>query len=212
MNLRSILWPTMLSVACTSAPVANAPTAPPVPGVPNSTASTSPLPGTSVWQLDGMWTDQHGVARNLASLRGRPRVLAMIYTSCQGACPRIVADMKRIESTLGDQADAVGFVLASVDPDHDSVEQLAAFEKDSQLDDARWTLLRAPEADVRELAIAIGMRVQKLGPTDFAHSNLITVLDAEGRVVHQQEGLDADPSPLLGALRAAITSGQPATP
>lgn len=188
--------PLWLTLACGGAP--------PPAASPATVADVGPLPGASVYQLDGVWTDQHGRSSTLSVLRGQPRLVAMVYTSCQGACPRIVADMKRVEGELGDRAGEVGFVLASIDPAHDTVEQLASFAKESSLDDGRWTLLRAADADVRQLAVAIGMRVKPTGPTDFAHSNLITVLDRDGRVVHQQEGLGTDPGPTLAAIRAAL--------
>jgi protein SCO1/2 len=49
--------------------------------------------------------------------------------------------------------------------------------------------LHGTENDVLELAALLGVKYRSVGETIFAHSNLITVLNKEGEIVHQQEGL-----------------------
>ena len=78
----------------------------------------------SVYDLDAHWRDQRGNARQLSSLRGRPQVVAMIYTHCSTTCPFTVAEMKRIER---ESPRDVGFVLVSLDPARDDPARLAAF-------------------------------------------------------------------------------------
>ncbi len=46
-----------------------------------------------------------------------------------------------------------------------------------------------------------GQRKDKEG--NFAHSNIITVLNSKGEIVHRQEGLSADPAETLTAIAAA---------
>src|SRR2546423_13246321 len=58
------------------------------------------LPGKSIYQLDSTWTTDAGQPFKLATLRGRPQIVAMFFTSCENACPITVSDMKRIESAL----------------------------------------------------------------------------------------------------------------
>jgi protein SCO1/2 len=144
----------------------------------------------SLFDIDAAWHDQHDAARTLASLAGKPLVLAMVYTHCTASCPLSVAQMQRIEREVGDDA---SFVLVTLDPERDTSEQLRSFAAEHDLDPARWTLLRGSEASVRELAAVIGVRYRSIDAGEIAHSNLLTVLDATGAVVHQQEGLgDAD--------------------
>lgn len=158
----------------------------------------------SIYQVESTWTDQHGEPRELESLAGRVQVVAMVYTSCAHACPRILIDMKRIEGEV-EQSDPgrVGFAFVTIDPERDTPEQLAAYAESTLLDPARWTLLTAPEADTRELAALLGVRYHQEPDGEYTHSNLITVLDADGVVVHRQEGLGADPAATIVAIRAA---------
>jgi protein SCO1/2 len=158
----------------------------------------------SVYHTQSVWTDQHGTERTLRSFEGRVQVVAMVYTSCAYACPRIMLDMKRIEAALGPEyADEVGFLVVSIDPERDTPEKLAAFARGSRLDPDRWTLLNGADGDIRELAVLLGVQYRETAPGEWVHSNLITVLDPAGEVIHRQLGLGTDPAETLAAIRAA---------
>jgi protein SCO1/2 len=158
----------------------------------------------SIYHAASTWTDQEGRRLPLGDLAGKPRVVAMVYTSCAYACPRIMLDMKRIEGELGDRADDVGFVLVSIDPERDTPERLAEFAAGSRLDPDRWTLLTAGEGDLLELAALLGVQYRQTAPGEWVHSNLITILDPDGVVVHRQLGLGTDPSETVSVLRTLI--------
>src|SRR5690606_37303231 len=71
----------------------------------------------SIFNLNTEWTDQNGEAFQLSNLGGKPFLAVMIYTSCQAACPRLVADVKNIKDTLG--CEGVNYVLISMNPEED---------------------------------------------------------------------------------------------
>lgn len=159
----------------------------------------------SVYHVESTWTDQHGTERALRSLAGRVQVTAMVYTSCAYACPRIMMDMKRVEAELGPEyADDVSFLIVSIDPERDTPERLAEFAAGSRLDPDRWTLLNGSGGDIRELAVLLGVQYRRTDPGEWVHSNVITILDRDGVVVHRQLGLGADPAPTLEAIQAAV--------
>lgn len=156
----------------------------------------------SIYHLDSTWRDGTGAERALGSLSGRVQVVAMLYTSCAYACPRIMLDLKRIEGELGSElGDDVGFVVVSIDPARDTPGRLAEFAAGSRLDPARWTLLTADEGDILELAAVLGVQYRQTQPGEWVHSNLITVLDREGVVAHRQLGLGTDPAETLKVIR-----------
>lgn len=164
--------------------------------------------GASLYVLDATWTDQDGEPVAFSDLAGRPRVVAMAYTHCTWACPRIIADMKRIEAQFSDlpAERSPGFVLVSIDPERDTPERLAFFARGAGLDPARWTLLTGPDDQVLELSVLLGVKYRAAGDGEFSHSNLLTVLDAEGTVVARVEGLAVDPQPAIDALRRLVGS------
>ncbi len=153
-----------------------------------------PAEGSLYW-LDGTWTDQHGEHVRLAAFEGKPVVMSMIFTNCGYACPMIVRDMKRIGGQLPqDGAEDVRYVLVSLDPDRDTPEMMQRFAQAHRLDPDQWTLLRGSKNQVRMLAATLGIRYRQESDGQFAHSNLVTILDSAGEIAHQQRGLESDGS------------------
>ena len=147
------------------------------------------LPGTSVYNLVGSWQDQDGQKVTLASLRGRPQVVALIYGSCKGACPKIIHEILSLEGLLKvAHPEGVGFLLVTMDPEVDSPERLSGLAQEYNLG-PDWRLLRGTTDQVRELSAVLGVKYRKISQTDFAHSNTITILDAAGTIVHQKQEL-----------------------
>jgi len=156
-----------------------------------ATAPAVAFPGKSIYQIDSTWTTDAGEPFKLATLRGRPQIVAMFFTSCQNACPITVSDMKRIEAALPEALRArVGFTLVSFDPDRDTTAALHAYRLRRRLDPTRWTLLRGESAGVAELAARVGMKYKNGARGQFAHFNIITVLNPDGEIVRQQTGLN----------------------
>jgi len=153
-------------------------------------AAASALSNRSIYQVDATWTTDAGRPFRLAELRGRPVVLAMFFTSCGYACPRIVADMARIQQTLPAAVRArARFVLVSFDDVRDTAPVLRDYRAQHGLN-ADWVLLRGAPGDIRELAAVLGVKYKRDAAGMFQHSNLITVLNAEGEIVHQRAGLE----------------------
>jgi protein SCO1/2 len=139
----------------------------------------------------------------LATFRGQPVILAMTFTRCEYACPAIVADISRARAALPPEIAAkTRVVLVSFDSERDTPVALAAYRGRAGLD-AGWTLLRGSPENVRELAMLLGVKYQQDGRGQFSHSNLFTVLNAGGEVVHQQMGLFGDVAPAVRAIVSA---------
>jgi protein SCO1 len=165
--------------------------------------TTAPLTAQSLYQLDAKWTNDAGVAVKLASLRGKPVVLAMFFAQCEYACPVLVNDMQRLRAALPDEIRAQAqMVLVSFDTARDTAEALKAYRTRMSLD-AHWTLLRGDSRDVQELAMLLGVRFKQDARGQFAHSNLFTILNAHGEIVHQHAGLKGEISAAVKALAVA---------
>lgn len=144
----------------------------------------------SLYSLGSSWTADVGKEVKLDALRGRPQVMALFFTSCQHSCPLIVKDMKAIEKSLPINArDKVDFLLVSIDPERDTPEALRAFREKYALPIERWSLLRGKPGDVKKLADLVGFRYYPGSNLQFAHSLLVTVLNADGEIVYQQSGI-----------------------
>ena len=126
----------------------------------------------------------------------------MIYTSCRTACPRLVADMRNIHKSVPAKNNKkVKYVLVSIDPDVDTPERLKEFSIENQMDDTdQWVFLRGTESDTREFAAVLAVSYKAISPIDFSHSNIISVFDEEGVLVHQKEGLGVDSKETVDAI------------
>ncbi len=166
-------------------------------------AAARALPDASLYKLHAAWTTHEGRAIDLSSLRGETVVLAMVYTSCTMTCPLITSEMLAVQRALPTELRAnVRFVLASFDPARDSVSALRAHVVRMTLDH-RWLVLRASAANVRQLAVLLGVRYRQLPGGDFDHSNIISVLDAGGVLRFQSPHIPADRPALIRAVSAA---------
>ena len=163
----------------------------------------APTSNRSVYQIDSTWTDDAGRPASLASLQGRPVVLAMFFTNCEFACPIIVSNMLRIQEALPPESRAKArFVLVSFDSDRDSPAALRLYRNRMRLGPA-WVLLHGQPDDVRELAMVLGVKYAKDNRGQFAHSNLITVLNSAGEIEFQLAGLKGDVAAVVQSVAIA---------
>lgn len=155
--------------------------------------SKDELPEMSIYQLASEWKNQDNQSLTLLDLKGDVLVVVMIYTSCASACPRLVSDMRNIEKNIPEaQKEKVKMVFVSIDPKTDTPQKLKAFAKENQMNNDQWVFLTGSESDTREFAAVLAMSYKQISPMDFSHSNIISVFDKQGVLVHQQEGLAVD--------------------
>lgn len=144
----------------------------------------------SIYNLPSKWTTQDGKDIELKSLKGNVLVMVMIYTSCKAACPRLVADMRNIETKLDKKTKQnVKLILVSIDPVTDTPEQLKAFAIANKMNQDPWIFLRSTEDNTREFAAVLAVNYKQISPMDFSHSNIISVFNPAGELIYQQEGL-----------------------
>ncbi len=168
------------------------------------TAAVAAASEPSLFELTFPLTDSQGRTRHLDELRGRPFVASMVYTSCTSVCPRITADLQRLERALPTDVRArTRFVLFSLDPERDTPAALRAFARDHGLDSTRWTLLAAGPDDMRTLAAVLDVRFRPDAGGEIAHSAVIVVAGGDGMIRHRQAGLGTGDSSLVAAVRAA---------
>lgn len=159
---------------------------------PDSLTGTLNYSKESIYQVGGEWKNQNGEKTELNKLSGKVQVVAMIFTSCKYACPKIISDIQSIESKIPpDKRDKVNFLLITFDLVRDTPERLKTFANEMNMNE-HWVLLHGTEQSVQEIAVALGVKFEKQDDGSFAHSNLITILDRNGAIAYQQEGLGAN--------------------
>jgi protein SCO1/2 len=163
-------------------------------------------PSNSLYKLDAKLTDQDGRALDLASLRGKPVLVSMFYSSCQMVCPMV---FETVHNTLGALPAAerkdVQMLMVSFDPARDTVAVL----KDTAAKrncNAQWTLARTDDSTTRKIAALLGIQYRKLSDGEFNHSTIVTLLDREGRIAAKTGKLGpADPA-FVKHIRAELAA------
>lgn len=159
------------------------------------------LPELSVYHLPSNWTNQNGEEIQLADFRGDIIVSVMIYTTCKAACPRLIADVRRVHSKVSESTNKqVKYVFVSIDPEVDTPETMKKFAKDNDMDSDQWVFLRGDIEDTREFASVLGVGYKRISPIDFSHSNIISVFDQNGELAFQKEGLGVDDESIVEAI------------
>jgi protein SCO1/2 len=153
--------------------------------------------------LQSTWLTAVEQPLRFGDLRGKARVLVMLYTSCEYACPILFSVVQNIEKALPPEVlSKVGFVVVTFDPERDSPAALRAYSAKMHLDPQRWTLLHGQPDDVLELAVLLGVKYTKDQQGGFAHSNVITVLNTAGEIVYRHLGLYHPIADTLAAITA----------
>ena len=165
--------------------------------------AAQPLTGASLYNLSSPWTDQDGQKVELKSLRGKPVVIAMAYTSCKDICPLIVANMVAIENAAkARNLTNIRFAFFSLDPAVDTPARLKAYAEERGLDPAQWTLCRGDDKAVRDLAAALGVRYRRDDKGGVDHSAAISLLDDKGEIVFQKLDTKLDAEEFVAKIEA----------
>ncbi|MBC8027137.1 MAG: SCO family protein [Steroidobacteraceae bacterium] len=164
----------------------------------------------SIYQLGSSWVEADGRRLKLQKFAGDVQVLLLMFTTCTGTCPGLVKGLQMVSRDLPeDIAQRTRFLLITVDPEQDTIAALRRYRGEMKLDRQRWKLLRGSADDVRELAAVLGFNYEQINSGQFMHSSLITVLDARGQIVHQQNGITANSGSgegLIAAIQKALSA------
>jgi len=164
------------------------------------------LTDKSLYQLDATWTNDLGQALSLSALKGRPQVVAMFFGNCQYACPLLVYKMQQIAAALPENVRTnVGFLLVSFDVERDTPEALHRYRAQRELGN-NWTLLHGNDEQVLELAALLGVKLKKDPQGQFLHSNILTLLKADGEIAFQEAGLDLETTVMVHQIHRLVPS------
>ncbi|HET8886453.1 MAG TPA: SCO family protein [Salinimicrobium sp.] len=169
---------------------------------PSTVNSEEEIHDLSIFNLPSTWSTQDGEQIEMADLKGKVLVMVMIYTSCKAACPRLTADMRNIEKQISEKnRDKLKFIFVSIDPETDTPERLKKFAQENEMEDNHWLFLRSTKENTMEFAAVLAVKYKRISPIDFSHSNIISVFNDEGVLVHQQEGLGVDNKETIAAIQ-----------
>ncbi len=143
----------------------------------------------SIYDINLTLENQNGEKVEWQSLRGRTRVMAMIFTHCPAACPIITQQIRSAEARIPALAQGkVVYTLISFDAKRDTAARLQEFYKEQHLD-SNWQLLHGSADDVRTIAALLNVQYKEWPGGDFTHSDVTFVIDPSGHIVLRLEGI-----------------------
>ncbi len=147
-------------------------------------------------------TDQHGAAFSSDSLKGKVWVADFIFTTCNGPCPRMSSQMRRLQNMLlknSENLKAVHLLSITVDPQHDDARTLLEYSGHFRADPRIWSFLTGPDDEIRKLSVDtfhVNTAVNQL-----EHSTRFILVDRKARLRGYYESTD---TAMLDQLAADI--------
>ncbi|MEQ8525887.1 SCO family protein [Gracilimonas sp.] len=161
----------------------------------------------SLYHLDAEWVTHRNESISLSQFKGEPVVIVMFYGNCTQVCPILIRDTWRLYSALDkSMRTSVNVLAVSFDTENDTPEVLKKYAEYEQLDIEGWHFVTTKDVDIRSLAMMLGVQYVKKSDGEFAHSNLVTVLDPEGKVAVRVEGLNQPMASAAQSIEEMIKS------
>ena len=150
-------------------------------------------------------TSQDGKPVALADLRGKVVAVAFIYTACPDICPMLTQKMVDVQEALGPNfGTKVAFVSISLDPEHDTPEVLKDYAQFWGAKPDGWLFLTGSSAAVRDVTRRYGVFFAKKEDGSVEHSQLTTLIDADGQMRVQYLGARFDPEEFRRDLMSLV--------
>lgn len=140
-------------------------------------------------------TDHEHRPLAVRDLAGTVWVANFVFTRCRGICPALTQQMAQFARRCGVARD-IRLVSFSVDPLHDTPEELQRYAASRGAVDPRWSFVTGDVDAIRHL-VTRGFRLalQEQSSRDdepIVHSDRFVLVDREGRIRGYYHALDAD--------------------
>ncbi len=139
------------------------------------------------------FTNQLGQQVSLDDLKGKIIVLDFFFTHCPTICPKLAVAMKKLQTSFPNNDSIVQFVSISIDPKHDSVQQLRNWARKFNVNPDSWWLGTGDRDSIYSFALhEIKASVADVNvDTAFVHTENFFLLDKDRVVRGWFNGLDS---------------------
>lgn len=117
------------------------------------------IPASSAAGLNFVLTDHRGIEVTPDTLAGRPYLVFFGFTNCPDICPTTLMEIGALLDGLGPLASDITPLFVTLDPERDTVAQLALY---LSAFDRRIVGLTGSRADVEQMAATLGARHRRV--------------------------------------------------
>jgi protein SCO1 len=151
------------------------------------------------------FTNSRGEPLSLSSLRGKPLIISLIYTSCYHICPTTTKHLKRVINNARATVGTGSFNVLSIGFDvyRDTPEMMQYFADQQQVSEADWHFLSAEQHTIDSLTALLGFQYFE-SPNGFDHLIQTTLVGPDGDVLQQIYGIEFDMPVLVEPLKKLV--------
>jgi protein SCO1 len=154
-------------------------------------------------------TERNGAEIGNADLDGKVWVASFQFTRCQ-FCPNVAATLSRLQGEIKlSERDDVRFVTFTIDPDHDTPDELKKYADSFRADPKKWWFLTGKDKVIKQL-VNRGFKVAAVkndkAPVNrmYDHSLKLLLIDKRGRIRGTYDGMVGQPDPDQNASDAEL--------
>ena len=163
--------------------------------------------------LGGPFTlvDETGATVTEADFLGQPTLLYFGFSYCPDVCPTALSKLGRAQEMMGAAAEAVQFVMVSVDPERDTTEQLAVYVTNNGFPEGlRGFTGTVEQVDAMREAYKVYAQKAPLEGSEAEytvdHQDIVFLLGKDGKFVDFFTPRDT-PGEIAGRVRAYLAKG-----
>ena len=169
--------------------------------VPEVTKKAQRLPYRTRLEKDLEAVESSGKTVRLSQLDGKVFLIAWVYTTCPRGCAEVVEKMRSIQEKFGSDP-RFHLVSVSLNPAHDTAEQLTRFREAHELTSPNWWFLTGDQEALRyymtkqvQLRPVIDIpEAERMSPEDlFDHDTRVALVDAQSHVREYYDVTAPDP-------------------
>lgn len=132
---------------------------------------------------DFEFTTQDDSLLSSDEMRGKIYVANFFFSTCPTICPAMNFNLKQVQDRFLGYED-INYLSFTVDPEHDSVEVLKAYESEIGAVNGRWYFLTGDKSKIYKTAKDFFLNAMEddLAEGGFLHSEQLVLVDWEGRI------------------------------
>lgn len=149
--------------------------------------------------------DHTGTSVSLASFKGKPLLVTLVYTSCADVCPTLIETLypavKEAQEALGE--DSFSTITVGFDVRQDTPERMRLLASRHGVDLPNWRFLSADQKNLDALARAVGFAIYSR-PGGYDHLAQVSLVDRDGKLYQQVYGAVFEPPVIVEPLKDLV--------
>lgn len=145
--------------------------------------------------------DQDGNPFSLKKLSGKPFIVSFIYTACPHTCSLITGSLlSGVKKTVEKPGEEVYVLTIGFDTENDTPSRMKEYGLRFIDDFSHFKFLSTDKTTIENMTEEFGFYYRKEGDGTYEHTNMVSLVDSEGRIYRHLYGITLKSSELTASL------------